>query len=266
MSSSCRTLRGLKLGLSQLGLARYIFFSSSAFFILLFLFLFFSFHLNVVHVALFVIFFCHTHTQWIEGSISEDVETGLIELKVIPLNTLKDEQWSQDVSAVLVEYRLQEYEGELRSRGIHTTADLADLSVDDVERIVPAPKSIHKKKMTELLNAAHTFKATQVRLQDPNSDFHRETKFRAGILNLLTKQASMSDAAGVIAVTKLKGDVNEVFDSLDTNRNNSLEGRELRLLVQLLGYYDESELSDENMAVSVLCMCLFSRFTFLPSP
>jgi hypothetical protein len=108
---------------------------------------------------------------------------------------------------------------------------------------------------------------------DPNSDFQRETKFRAGILNLLTKQASMADAAGVIAVTKLKGDVNQVFDSLDTNHNNVLEGQELKLLVQLLGYYDESELSDKNMNVSyfeflcvhitifIVCYCLL---LFLP--
>jgi hypothetical protein len=50
----------------------------------------------------------------------------------------------------------------LRSRGVQKTSDFANLSMDDVDKIVPAPKSIHKKKLTELLNAAQTYTATQV--------------------------------------------------------------------------------------------------------
>lgn len=110
-------------------------------------------------------------------------------------------------------YKKYSYEDELRSRGIQKTSDFAILTIDDVDKIVPAAKSIHKKKLTELLNATQTYVATQIRVQDPNSDFQRETKFRAGILNLLTKQASMSDAAGVIAVTKLKGISINVYDT-----------------------------------------------------
>jgi hypothetical protein len=50
----------------------------------------------------------------------------------------------------------------LRSRGVQKTSDFANLSMDDVDKIVPAPKSIHKKKLTELLNAAQTYTATKV--------------------------------------------------------------------------------------------------------
>jgi K+-dependent Na+/Ca+ exchanger-like protein len=188
--------------------------------------------------------------KWIEGAIIEDPEEGMLEMKVIPLSTLPSASWDRDILFILKDYRLEEYESELRGRGIQKTSDLTILNLDDdVDKIVPAPKSIHKKKMTELIQVAHTFQASETFKLDPNSEFQRETKFRAGILNLLTKQASMADAAGVVAVTKLKGDVHEVFDSLDTNRNGILEGREVRVLVQLLGYYDEAELSDENMAL-----------------
>jgi len=86
---------------------------------------------------------------------------------------------------------------------------------------------------------------------DPNRDFAKETKFRAGILNLLTDQASMADAAGVIAVAKVKGSANEVFKTLDLNGDGVLDGAELRPLCKALGHYTEVELSDKNMAVLV---------------
>jgi hypothetical protein len=61
----------------------------------------------------------------------------------------------------------------------------------------------------------------------------------------------MADAAGVIAVAKVKGTVSEVFATLDTNSDGVLDGSELRALCIALGHYTEAELSDKNMGMLV---------------
>lgn len=79
-----------------------------------------------------------------------------------------------------------------------------------------------------------------------NTEFNRPSTFRAGVLQLLTSKTSITDTAGIACVAKIKGDVYEVFDSLDENKNGSIEPEELKNLLKALGTA-EAELTDDAL-------------------
>lgn len=82
--------------------------------------------------------------------------------------------------------------------------------------------------------------------EGPTASFTRPSTFRVGILQLLTATTSISDTAGVAFVSKIKGDVNVVFEKIDANQNGSLEKDELKTCLLDLGT-PESELTEEKI-------------------
>lgn len=79
-----------------------------------------------------------------------------------------------------------------------------------------------------------------------DATFVRPSTFRVGILQLLTQKHSIVETAGIAFVSKIKGDVYEVFTKLDTNGNGQLEPSELKEMLQELGTPEE-ELSDDKI-------------------
>ncbi|KAK7230552.1 calcium, potassium:sodium antiporter [Aureococcus anophagefferens] len=81
---------------------------------------------------------------------------------------------------------------------------------------------------------------------DPSDGEAKEehTTFSAGFLGNLT-HADLKMNAGIAVVARIKGDVRATFDSLDADRNGSLDAGEFRKILGLLGdatSYDETEL------------------------
>lgn len=85
------------------------------------------------------------------------------------------------------------------------------------------------------------------------ASFVRPSTFRVGILQLLTSKQSIVETAGIAFVAKIKGDVNEVFDKLDANKNGQLEPSELRMCLQELGTPEE-ELTEDKIDACMTAM------------
>jgi len=156
-------------------------------------------------------------------------------------------EWAADVGIVLAESKLGEYEKAVRAYGVATAGDLGNLAKDDVAAV--ASKILHRNRLQELVTAAKAFNASAAASLNPG--FHKETRFRAGILNLLTRQASMADAAGVIAVSKIFGNADDVFAELDANGNGVLEPSEMVVCLRKLGTYTDEELGEANLRALV---------------
>lgn len=62
---------------------------------------------------------------------------------------------------------------------------------------------------------------------DSNVSFTKPSTFRAGMLKLLMKDGSMADTAGVGIVSKLTGNVSEVFKQIDESGNGLIDSNEL---------------------------------------
>jgi len=89
-----------------------------------------------------------------------------------------------------------------------------------------------------------------VALTQNSASFIRPSTFRAGVLQLLTSKTNMLETAAVACVAQIKGDVNEVFDQLDENKNGVIERDELKKLLITLGTKPE-DLTDEVVAKAV---------------
>merc|ERR1711988_865291 len=84
-------------------------------------------------------------------------------------------------------------------------------------------------------------------IMDANADFKHPSTFRVGIYQLLTQSESILDTAGTFAVTRIKGDVNEVFEQLDTDKNEKIDKKELgSLFAMLAGEKKEVEIKPEE--------------------
>lgn len=79
-----------------------------------------------------------------------------------------------------------------------------------------------------------------------DATFVRPSTFRVGILQLLTQKHSIVETAGIAFVSKVKGDVYEVFEKLDKNGNGQLEPGELKDMLLELGT-PEDELTDDKI-------------------
>ena len=72
---------------------------------------------------------------------------------------------------------------------------------------------------------------------------NRHATFRAGVLKLLHDPYSWMNTAGVGIVSKISGDVNEVFKTIDKNGDGTLSVEEMRELFNEL----EMPLSDAEL-------------------
>jgi len=88
---------------------------------------------------------------------------------------------------------------------------------------------------------------------DPNADFKRPSTFRAGILTLLTAKTDIMETAGVACVARIKGDVNDVFNELDSNKNGTVDPDELKTLLLKMGSRVE-DVSDEAIEAALRAM------------
>lgn len=86
----------------------------------------------------------------------------------------------------------------------------------------------------------------EIKSDGSTASFIRPSTFRVGILQLLTSKQSITDTAGIAFVSQIKGDVNVVFDKIDTNKNGQLEPGELKECLLELGTPVE-ELNDEHI-------------------
>lgn len=77
--------------------------------------------------------------------------------------------------------------------------------------------------------------------------FVKPSTFRVGILQLMTSKTPLSEVAGVAFIAKIKGNVDEVFDEIDTNKNGEIDSQELKQCLIGLGTPEE-ELDDAAIA------------------
>ena len=82
---------------------------------------------------------------------------------------------------------------------------------------------------------------------DVNISFARPSTFRAGLLKLLMKSGSMADTAGVGIVSKISGNVEEVFKKIDASGNGLIDSKELNQLFNLL----ETPVSEADLEISM---------------
>ncbi|GMI53169.1 hypothetical protein ScalyP_jg3738 [Parmales sp. scaly parma] len=82
---------------------------------------------------------------------------------------------------------------------------------------------------------------------DVNISFARPSTFRAGLLKLLMKSGSMAGTAGVGIVSKISGNVEEVFKKIDASGNGLIDSKELNQLFNLL----ETPVSEADLEISM---------------
>lgn len=69
------------------------------------------------------------------------------------------------------------------------------------------------------------------------------TRFRAGFYHLISQEGHIFDTAGVSIVSKIKGDVRQVFDQLDKDQNGTLDSNEIKELLEMLA--DDKVVTDQ---------------------
>lgn len=79
-----------------------------------------------------------------------------------------------------------------------------------------------------------------------DASFVKPSTFRVGILQLLTAKTSLVETAGVAFVAQIKGDVNVVFDRIDSNQNGEIDKSELKTCLEQLGT-PEDQLTDAKI-------------------
>jgi len=109
-------------------------------------------------------------------------------------------------------------------------------------KIVPAEDG---SELTDLEQVPKDLSGT-LKLPDANANFTRPSTFRVGILQLLTSKTGITETAGIAFVSKIKGDVNVVFNKIDQNGNGQLEKEELKTCLLELGTPAE-ELGDDHV-------------------
>jgi sodium/potassium/calcium exchanger 2 len=63
----------------------------------------------------------------------------------------------------------------------------------------------------------------------------KSNTFRIGLLNLFTGKGSVVDKVGVVMVTKIAGDVDAVFKTLDVSGDGFIDTEEFKQLIEVLG-------------------------------
>jgi len=161
-----------------------------------------------------------------DSKAGSEMEMGAMQKQSSLSKVMTSEDWSGDVGVTLVDNKLEALEPRLRAKGIKKASDLSFLSKEDAAGM--ADKAVPRKRLEELIASAKAYTRELEWKLEPNKDFVRDTRFRAGVLHHLTKGVTMADAAGVIAVSKIRGDVHAVFKELDMDGNGVLDKDELR--------------------------------------
>lgn len=71
--------------------------------------------------------------------------------------------------------------------------------------------------------------------------FVKPSAFRKGIVQMLTQQSYLYETAGIIAVTQIKGDMEETFQKLDKDGDGALDTDEIKALLTMLGSKADTE-------------------------
>jgi len=87
-------------------------------------------------------------------------------------------------------------------------------------------------------------------LEDANVHFSKPSTFRSGIVQLLTKNANITDTIGIAAVTQIKGNLQDTFSSIDKDGDGFLDTNEVKDLVVSLGCREDSK------AIASACQCI----------
>lgn len=79
---------------------------------------------------------------------------------------------------------------------------------------------------------------------DPELDggaAHGQRAFRAGLAQLLTQRAEISDAAGVAVVTQVAGSLRDAFDVFDLDMDGCISLQEVQAMLQLVGCESDND-------------------------
>lgn len=74
----------------------------------------------------------------------------------------------------------------------------------------------------------------------PNTNFLKPSQFRAGIVQLLTRNAYLYETAGIAAVTQIKGELEDTFKRLDKDKDGKINVNEVGELLESLGVKSDS--------------------------
>jgi len=99
-------------------------------------------------------------------------------------------------------------------------------------------KRLHKKKVVpvDTENQPRITKANS----EGNAHFLTPSKFRVGIVQLLTKNSYLYETAGIAAVTQIRGELEETFKRLDKDNDGKINIKEVQELLQSLGVKSDS--------------------------
>lgn len=70
----------------------------------------------------------------------------------------------------------------------------------------------------------------------PSMNMRTPSKFRSGIVKLLTQHASLAETAGIAVVTELKGTLQEAFAEMDQDEDGHIDEGEFKKFMQKLGW------------------------------
>lgn len=80
--------------------------------------------------------------------------------------------------------------------------------------------------------------------EDNTAKLNMPSKFRQGIVSLMSKNASLADTAGIAAVTQVKGNLEETFKKLDVDEDGMLNAEEIQTLLGKMGVSENSAAVD----------------------
>jgi len=79
------------------------------------------------------------------------------------------------------------------------------------------------------------------RQNSPSINLKMPSKFRSGIVKLLTQHASLTETAGIAVVTEMKCSLQEAFQEMDQDGDDLIDEAEFNLFMQKLGWHPPSD-------------------------
>eukprot|EP00746_Dinoflagellata_sp_MGD_P144701 gnl/MRDRNA2_/MRDRNA2_77405_c0_seq2.p1 gnl/MRDRNA2_/MRDRNA2_77405_c0~~gnl/MRDRNA2_/MRDRNA2_77405_c0_seq2.p1 ORF type:complete len:746 (+),score=109.26 gnl/MRDRNA2_/MRDRNA2_77405_c0_seq2:159-2396(+) len=114
-----------------------------------------------------------------------------------------------------------------------------------------------------LKDAVEVFKETDEDGEVSNY-FLKPSSFRTGIVQLLCQKEDIVDTAGVLAVSKVRGNMRETFDKFDKDNSGHIDAGELEELLQFLGCKttrENLEMAMKTINTSVTGLITFDEFS-----
>lgn len=74
-----------------------------------------------------------------------------------------------------------------------------------------------------------------------NPFFYKPSTFRRGIIEILTHNQDVAETAGIGAITKIKGNIQDTFDELDQDKSGFIDAEELAVLLEKMGCSQDSK-------------------------